>query len=98
MVTHIGPVAPRLVIVDEGDFITPKLMGTNYQAACFSLVELTPQAPWYEKFRAISAWRFVNQAGGHSYWENSVTGERKAKQVMQSDVPLKREWLAGGSW
>ena len=50
-------------------------------------------------FKSLFAWRRVSDAGPvagslWSYWENSITGERKAYQEHGGYQPLDWDWLA----
>jgi hypothetical protein len=46
------------------------------------------------------SWRLVAEHGRHAYFENDVSGARKARKVMLNAGvhPAHDKWLAGGDW
>jgi len=44
-------------------------------------------------FRSLFAWREVRNSGVWSYFENDVTGRRKAQRISGSYQPLDFDWL-----
>lgn len=43
--------------------------------------------------RSLFAWRLIREAAVWHYFENTVTGERKAVRVSRSGQPLDLDWL-----
>ncbi len=46
-------------------------------------------------FRSLFAWHFHHEAGVYAYYENTVTGARKARRVYAGGYsPIDMAWLA----
>lgn len=52
----------------------------------------------FDKLRSLLSWARVGEQGAWAYFENSITGERRAYRIGALYGPKNDHWLAGGSW